>query len=131
MVQNFFSTIDDLIIHLGQPRMGMGAFSQYMVAKEAGKKLKVLLSGHGGDELFAGYNVFKALWVAKNGWLSPLNWKVLANLREKEIPWVFYIVLENIIKSRMPFAPTLINKVGISFDESLEAFAKEVMPQFA
>ena len=39
----------------------MGSFSQYMVAKHAARDVKVILTGHGGDELFAGYPVFKAI----------------------------------------------------------------------
>lgn len=51
--------LDDVIDALDEPRMGMGAFSQYMVAKAAAREFKVILTGHGGDELFAGYPVFK------------------------------------------------------------------------
>lgn len=53
------ANLDDVIDALDEPRMGMGAFSQYMVAKAAAREFKVILTGHGGDELFAGYPVFK------------------------------------------------------------------------
>lgn len=49
---------DDLIDALDEPRMGMGAFSQYAVAKAVAGHYKVVLTGHGGDELFAGYPVY-------------------------------------------------------------------------
>ncbi|MEQ8402140.1 MAG: asparagine synthase (glutamine-hydrolyzing) [Silicimonas sp.] len=55
LVENF----DDLISALDAPQMGMGAFSQYMVARSASTAHKVILTGHGGDELFSGYPVFK------------------------------------------------------------------------
>jgi asparagine synthase (glutamine-hydrolysing) len=58
-------TMDDLIYSLDEPRMGPGSFSQYMVAKEAAQKVKVILTGHGGDELFAGYPVFKAILLSQ------------------------------------------------------------------
>lgn len=46
--------------HLDEPTLGSSSISQYLVAKTASEKVKVVLTGHGGDELFAGYPVFKA-----------------------------------------------------------------------
>lgn len=54
VVEHFDSVIDAL----DEPRMGMGAFSQYMVAKKVSDRFKVVLTGHGGDELFSGYPVY-------------------------------------------------------------------------
>jgi asparagine synthase (glutamine-hydrolysing) len=119
--EDFINHFDEMIAHLGQPRMGMGAFSQYMVARQAGKQRKVLLSGHGGDELFAGYPIFKAAWLAQNNWISPACWKVLINLSRKEMPWVAYMLLERIRKGITPFAPTLNSGNGHLTGKAMEA----------
>lgn len=62
---DFAAVFDDLIHHLDEPRMGFGSFSQYMVAREAARSVKVILTGHGGDELFCGYPVFRSLLLAQ------------------------------------------------------------------
>jgi asparagine synthase (glutamine-hydrolysing) len=46
-----------IISHLDQP--SHDALNSYFVSKAAAKEVKVVLSGLGGDELFAGYSVFK------------------------------------------------------------------------
>ena len=56
---DFEARLDDVVYALDEPRMGIGAFSQYMVANTAAQHGKVILTGHGGDELFSGYPVFK------------------------------------------------------------------------
>jgi len=66
---DFIKNIEDVIWHLDEPKVGMGSFSQYMVAQTAAKDVKVILTGHGGDELFAGYPVFKVLC----GQSQPMN----------------------------------------------------------
>lgn len=64
--EDFTKNIGDILWHLDEPRVGMGSFSQYMVAKQAAKEVKVILTGHGGDEFFAGYPVFKAIYGKQN-----------------------------------------------------------------
>ncbi len=53
--QDFVDHIAKVIWHLDQPTAGPGAFPQYMVSKRAGKSIKVVLGGQGGDEIFGGY----------------------------------------------------------------------------
>lgn len=52
---DFKDNIRKVIYHLDYPVAGPGAFPQYMVSELAGKNLKVVLGGQGGDEVFGGY----------------------------------------------------------------------------
>lgn len=52
---DFSDHIAALIYHLDQPVAGPGSFPQYMVSKLAASKVKVVLGGQGGDEIFGGY----------------------------------------------------------------------------
>lgn len=52
---DFVDTISDVIYHLDTPVAGPGAFPQYMVSRLASEKMKVVLGGQGGDEIFGGY----------------------------------------------------------------------------
>ncbi|TVO72434.1 asparagine synthase (glutamine-hydrolyzing) [Sedimenticola selenatireducens] len=52
---DFVENIEKVIWHLDQPTAGPGAFPQYMVSREVGKSIKVVLGGQGGDEIFGGY----------------------------------------------------------------------------
>lgn len=53
--QDFENSIEDVIYHLDFPTAGPGSFPQYMVSKLAAEKVKVVLGGQGGDEIFGGY----------------------------------------------------------------------------
>lgn len=53
--QDFVDHIAKVIWHLDQPAAGPGSFPQYMVSKEVGRHIKVVLGGQGGDEIFGGY----------------------------------------------------------------------------
>lgn len=53
--QDFVDNIEKVIWHLDQPIAGPGSFAQYMVSREVGKHIKVVLGGQGGDEIFGGY----------------------------------------------------------------------------
>ena len=53
--QDFVDHIAKVIWHLDQPTAGPGSFPQYMVSREVGEHIKVVLGGQGGDEIFGGY----------------------------------------------------------------------------
>ncbi len=53
--QDFVDHIAKVIWHLDQPTAGPGSFPQYMVSRQVGRHIKVVLGGQGGDEIFGGY----------------------------------------------------------------------------
>ncbi len=52
-------TLEDLAWHLDEPFGDPSAIPTYMVAKLAAAHVKVVLSGDGGDEVFAGYDKYR------------------------------------------------------------------------
>jgi asparagine synthase (glutamine-hydrolysing) len=87
------AVMDDLIFALDEPRMGTGSFSQYMVAKAAAQRVKVILTGHGGDELFAGYPVFKNIQLCRTFKDNPLDGTgILRKVRPDEWPHLIYFL---------------------------------------
>jgi asparagine synthase (glutamine-hydrolysing) len=51
----FIETLPTLLYHMDEPVAGPGLFPQAMVSREAARRVKVVLGGQGGDEVFGGY----------------------------------------------------------------------------
>ena len=63
--------LSDVVFHLEEPRVGQ-SYPNYYIAKITSKFIKVVLSGAGGDEIFAGYsrhylNFYTSISIAKRG----------------------------------------------------------------
>lgn len=58
--QDFVNYAEDVLFHLDQPLADNATIATYMVAKLARKHVKMVLTGEGGDELFAGYARYSA-----------------------------------------------------------------------
>jgi asparagine synthase (glutamine-hydrolysing) len=56
-----FDLIDKIIYHFDEPFGDASALPTYYVSKLASNYVKVVLSGDGGDELFAGYDSYAAI----------------------------------------------------------------------
>lgn len=52
---DFIDNIEKVIYYLDYPVGGPGSFPQFLVSRLAGKYVKVVLGGQGGDEVFGGY----------------------------------------------------------------------------
>lgn len=53
--KHFESYLDHVIYHLDMPVGSFSCFPLYMLAREATKHVRIVLSGEGADELFSGY----------------------------------------------------------------------------
>jgi asparagine synthase (glutamine-hydrolysing) len=60
---DFLENLQKLIYHLDEPVVGPGVFPQYMVSKLASTKVKVVLGGQGGDEIFGGYTRYMIAYL--------------------------------------------------------------------
>jgi asparagine synthase (glutamine-hydrolysing) len=56
---DIMSILDDLVWHLDEPLGDPSVIPTYMVSRLAAEHVKVVLSGDGGDELFAGYDKYR------------------------------------------------------------------------
>jgi len=92
--EHFVENFEKVVWHLDEPTLGTGAFPQYMVSKLAASRVKVILTGHGGDELFAGYQVFKAMMVRKSASTSAFAFiNALRRVKKDELTRVLYYLL--------------------------------------
>jgi asparagine synthase (glutamine-hydrolysing) len=56
--KEYFEALPKAVWHFDEPVADPSAIGLYFLAREARKKVKVVLSGEGSDELFGGYNIY-------------------------------------------------------------------------
>ncbi|MDQ2691205.1 MAG: asparagine synthase (glutamine-hydrolyzing) [Chloroflexota bacterium] len=57
---DYVSLAEELVTHFDEPFADTSVFPTFLVSKVASGNVKVVLSGDGGDELFAGYDTYRA-----------------------------------------------------------------------
>jgi asparagine synthase (glutamine-hydrolysing) len=63
--KEYIESLPKIIWHLDDPLAVPSCVPLYFLAKEAGKHVKVVLSGEGSDELFGGYNIYREPYSLK------------------------------------------------------------------
>ncbi|WP_415715116.1 asparagine synthase (glutamine-hydrolyzing) [Maridesulfovibrio sp.] len=63
-IEKFYSYIDHVVDKLDEPMADSSNFPTAMLCEETAKSVKVALTGDGADELFCGYDPYKALKLA-------------------------------------------------------------------
>jgi asparagine synthase (glutamine-hydrolysing) len=121
--EDFVDHIENVIYHLDEPRVGMGSFSQYMVARRASRDVKVIMTGHGGDEFYAGYPVFKAIFGRQN------ILKLFLSSSPREMMFFVYFSLFPMIREGLRyFLPNIFSKGSLK-TVLMEDFHDELMQQ--
>jgi asparagine synthase (glutamine-hydrolysing) len=81
-----FGVLDDLVWYLDEPFGDSSAIPTYMVSKLAAEEVTVVLSGDGGDEVFAGYDNYAAEGRERRWDALPRAAKVLSGWASRLIP---------------------------------------------
>jgi len=85
-MQDFFGALPDLIWHEDEPLCWPSSVSLYFVSRLAAEQVKVVLTGEGADELFAGYERYR-YYTMFSRWLP--YWRMLpAGARRGINGWV-------------------------------------------
>ncbi len=78
----YFTGLLDVVKHFDEPVADPSAVALYFLAQEASKKVKVVMSGEGSDELFGGYNIYR----------EPLAINILQNIPSFILKPILFIV---------------------------------------
>jgi len=91
---DYLRDIGNVMWHLEEPTVGAGALPHYRTAELAAKNVKVVLTGHGGDELFGGYQVNKAAFLRQTLAKNPVAaLGQLAQFRRDEWTRIMYFLV--------------------------------------
>ncbi|MFH1229457.1 MAG: asparagine synthase (glutamine-hydrolyzing) [Candidatus Aenigmatarchaeota archaeon] len=89
----FASNFYKFIYHMDEPKDGSPGVSQMLVSKMISEHVKVVLTGHGGDEVFAGYHHYKSYMFKSMVEKNPLNFlKLFTYFKPNEMPRAFYFL---------------------------------------
>lgn len=69
--KEYFKELPKIVWHFDEPVADPSAAALYFVAREARKKVKVVMSGEGADELFGGYNIYLESYARRRLLLVP------------------------------------------------------------
>ncbi|MCZ6807242.1 MAG: asparagine synthase (glutamine-hydrolyzing), partial [Deltaproteobacteria bacterium] len=83
---NVFDILEDLPWYLDEPFGDSSAIPTYMVSKLAAEEVTVVLSGDGGDEVFAGYDKYVVEGRERRWDALPRAGKAVAGLASRLIP---------------------------------------------
>ncbi|MBQ7645742.1 MAG: asparagine synthase (glutamine-hydrolyzing), partial [Clostridia bacterium] len=85
-LQDFIDNYEKTIYHLDSPVADPSVVAIYLIAREAAKHVKVVLSGEGSDELFAGYRVYASAIPASKIYALPGFVKLMLSGIAKILP---------------------------------------------
>jgi asparagine synthase (glutamine-hydrolysing) len=69
--KEYFKELPKIVWHFDEPVADPSAAALYFVAREARKKVKVVMSGEGADELFGGYNIYLESYARRRLMIVP------------------------------------------------------------
>ncbi|WP_350344498.1 asparagine synthase (glutamine-hydrolyzing) [Proteinivorax tanatarense] len=113
--QEYFQSINDYIRYIDEPVADPSAIALYLVSKLASKHVKVVLSGEGADEFFAGYRIYQEPLALKNFALLPGSLKTGLN---KLIKPTFNFYGKNyILRGTTPLSQRFLGNAKIFVDD--------------
>ncbi|WP_243129652.1 asparagine synthase (glutamine-hydrolyzing), partial [Clostridium sp. HBUAS56017] len=115
---DYINAIKDVVYKFDDPVADPSAVGLYFLSKEASKHVKVVLSGEGSDELFAGYNIYKEYYPLKKVFKLPKIIKKFINFIAKKLP---NIVGKNfLLRGTTPLRERYIGNAKIFNNEETE-----------
>ncbi len=87
--QDYFTSLPKIAWHFDEPVADPSAVALYFLAREARKKVKVVLSGEGADELFGGYNIYLEPYARRRLQRIPTFLRSLGSSIAQKIPRAF------------------------------------------
>ena len=84
--QEFMQTTREVVHYLDTPVADPSCIAIYLIAQEARKQVKVIMSGEGADELFGGYRIYREVNALKMFNYLPMNLKKFMLTLSKVMP---------------------------------------------
>jgi len=104
-----------IVWHLDEPLSDPAVVPNYIMSREAKKKVTVILTGDGADEIFAGYDQYKFLSLGnKLRWLPKFARRDVSRLAMKMLP---YRLLNKIYPYSSSTGKEIFNRFGNFFSE--------------
>jgi asparagine synthase (glutamine-hydrolysing) len=116
--------LPDVIYHLESfdPALVRSAIPTYFVSRLAGEYVKVILTGEGSDEVFAGYHYFKRFTETQDVHEEAL--RILNGLHNMNLQRVDRATMAHSIEGRVPFLDIEFVEYAMSIDPELKLAGK-------